>query len=240
MKIFLLLPAYNEAKALPSLLRAIPEKLKGLNYEVIVVDDGSSDQTVAMIKSLPITLLLHDENKGLGAALNTGLTYILKHGQANDLVVTMDADDTHDPALISKMLLGDDIVIASRYCPNGRQTGVGAIRAFLSRLVSFGLKIIWPIKGATDYSSGYRAYQWSVLSRAQKIFGAELIENRGFTCMPELLMKLAAIGATVSEVPLIMHYEVKQSESKYNALALLRGYLSLCFGVSKTLRRYKI
>jgi hypothetical protein len=58
--------------------------------------------------------------------------------------------------------------------------------------------------------------------------------------MPELLMKLSAIGANVVEVPLVMHYETKKSSSKYDALALLKGYLALYYGVNKSLRRHKV
>jgi dolichol-phosphate mannosyltransferase len=239
-KLFLLLPAYNEDKALPSLLAAVPHKLTGLDFEVVVVDDGSSDRTAAVAAEYPVTLLRHERNKGLGEALKTGLIHVAAHGRADDLLLTMDADDTHDPALVFPMrekIINNDIVIASRYCPGGVQTGVGAVRALLSRLMSLVMQLIFPVKGANDYSSGFRLYRVELISRGLKKFGDRLIESSGFSCMPELLVKLAALGARVAEVPLVMHYELKKSGSKFRPLDLVRGYLALFLILRRAVRR---
>ncbi len=220
MTVFLLLPAYNEEKALPSLL----DKVKSMALKVIVVDDGSRDRTAELAAKRCSVLLRHEKNKGLGEALKTGLDYIAKNAADDDVVVTMDADDTHDPRLIDEMLKkmdGYDIVIASRYTRGGKQTGVGFLRAFLSRAMSLVLGLVFPVKGATDYSSGYRAYKVSILKKGLRI------ESRGFACMPEILVKLARAGARVTEVPLTMHYELKKSGTKFRPLDLILGYLSL-------------
>ena len=235
-----MLPAYNEAAALPSLLVKVAHKWPAIDYEVVVVDDGSGDRTAEIAAQYPVTLLRHERNKGLGEALKTGIGYIAKHGQADDLVLTMDADDTHDPALFFQMkekMADHDIVIASRYCPGGVQTGVGAVRALLSRVMSRVLRLVFPIKGANDYSSGFRVYRVTILRRGLEKFGDRLIESTGFSCMPELLVKLAALGARVTEVPLIMHYELKKSSSKFRPLDLIVGYLNLFLLLRRALRQ---
>jgi len=206
MTVYLLLPAYNEEKALPSLL----EKVRSQDWRMVVVDDGSSDRTAEVAAKHCSVLLRHDQNRGLGEALRTGFDYLARNAADDDVVVTMDADDTHDPALIPAMLAklkDSDIVIASRYCRGGRQTGVGWLRAVLSRVMSLVLGLAFPVRGASDYSSGYRAYKVNLLKKGLRI------ESRGFACMPEVLVKLAATGARVAEVPLVMHYELKKSGS---------------------------
>lgn len=225
--LFVVLPAYNEAAALPSLLAALPAKLADILCEVIVVDDGSSDRTAQIAARYPVTLLAHERNRGLGAALLTGIRYAAGRGAPGDLLLTLDADDTHDPALFRQMLpkLSDaDIVIASRYCPGGKQTGVGPVRALLSRAMSALLKLVFPVAGVTDYSSGFRAYRLAAIQKGLTVYGDRLIESAGFACMPELLVKLAKLGARAAEVPLCLHYELKKSASKFRPLALIKDY----------------
>ena len=241
-KVYLLLPAYNEEKALPSLLAAVPHKWQAVDYEVVVVDDGSRDRTAEIAAQYPVTLLRHERNKGLGEALKTGFGYIAARGLPDDLVLTMDADDTHDPALLSKMeekLPGHDIVIASRYCPGGKQTGVGVVRALLSRIMSVVLRFVFPVKGASDYSSGFRLYRVELVGRGLRTFGGRLIESPGFSCMPEILIKLAALGARVAEVPLDLRYELKKSGSKFQPAGLIVGYLNLFLLLRRSLRQVK-
>lgn len=230
MKTYILLPAYNEAGALPSLLKKIRTKLQTIDHQVVVVDDGSSDKTAEITENYPLVLLRHKVNRGLGVALRTGFDYIVKSASDEDVLVTMDADDTHDPSLILKMtalLSGHDIVIASRYCRGGEQTGVGWVRGVLSRAMSWFMGLALPVKGASDYSSGYRAYRAGILKRGFLEYGDKLLESPGFACMPEILIKLSRIGARVTEVPLVLHYEEKKSASKFNSVKLLGGYLSL-------------
>lgn len=241
-KIYLLLPAYNEENALPSLLSSIPHKLADLNYEVVVVDDGSSDRTAAVAGQYPVTLLRHEKNKGLGSAMKTGFDHITRSAGENDLIVAMDADDTHDSSLILEMMKKIpefDIVIASRYCPGGRQTGVGFVRAALSRLMSKTLKIVFPVNGAQDYSSGYRAYRAGIVKNGIKTFGNDFIQSSGFACMPEILVKLASLGSKVTEVPLVMHYEFKKSGSKFRPVDLIIGYFRLFVLLKRAVSRIK-
>ena len=124
-RVIVALPAYNEAKALEPLLEGIRAAMEiaGLDYTVIVVDDGSRDETALVASqatfSMPVTLVEHEVNQGLAAALRTCFTSALEVSRPGDVIVTMDSDNTHPPGLIARMVdlvrEGHDVVIASRY-----------------------------------------------------------------------------------------------------------------------------
>jgi dolichol-phosphate mannosyltransferase len=132
----------------------------------------------------------------------------------------MDCDDTHDPAQVIEMLRlmeeGADAVIGSRFVPGALVRGVPPLR----RIAAFGavalFKLIHPVRGVRDYTSGYRSYRVRALKRASKTFRTKLIEESGFTCMPELLLKLNALGFRFTEVPLRLRYDLKPTASKMN------------------------
>jgi dolichol-phosphate mannosyltransferase len=106
-RLTVVLPAYNEEAKLRELVDRLVAAFGELplDCEIFVVDDGSTDRTAAVAEELsrtaPIRLIRHPKNRGLGAAIRTGLTAAAAEA---DLVVTMDADNTQDPALIPKML----------------------------------------------------------------------------------------------------------------------------------------
>ena len=214
--ILLVLPAYNEARALPSLLaRAarVARELPGHALEAIVVDDGSDDGTGAAasgLPGLPVRVITHDRNRGPSAALDTGLRAALAEaatrGAPEALVVTMDADDTHPPELIPPMadLLrsGHDVVIASRYRPGSRVVGVPAYRRVLSDGMSLLFRAAYPVAGVRDYSCGFRGYRAPVLQRAYDHWGDGFVSETGFSGSVDILIKLAHLGAVFAEVPL--------------------------------------
>ena len=139
-KIIVMLPAYNEEKDLPALLNRIQHALeKWANYQVVVVDDGSADRTAQIVRDaamqMPVELIQHPQNMGLGAAMRTGLKAA---AQSSDVVITLDADNSQDPELIKTMVQrldeGFDVVIASRFQPGAQEIGVPLFRVFLSHL----------------------------------------------------------------------------------------------------------
>jgi len=229
--ILLVLPAYNEARALPSLLaRAarVAREPPGHALEAIVVDDGSDDGTsaaAASLPGLPVRVITHDRNRGPGAALNTGLRAALAEAAARDapeaLVFTMDADDTHPPELIPPMadLLrsGRDVVIASRYRPGSRVVGVPAYRRALSDGMSLLFRAAYPVAGVRDYSCGFRGYRAPVLRQAYDRWGDAFVSETGFSGSVDILIKLAHLGAACAEVPLELRYDRKPGPSKMDA-----------------------
>ena len=124
-KIWVVLPAYNEESALPTLLDSLLENLgqKGEEFSIIVVNDGSKDRTGEVAEDYarraPVSVLHNDGNKGLAETMRRGLMEAVNNANGKDTIVTMDADNTHPAGLALNMVRsirkGDDIVIASRY-----------------------------------------------------------------------------------------------------------------------------
>jgi len=220
----IVLPAYNEAENLPALLRGVQETMEeaGAAYEVIVVDDGSRDRTAAIAEAfaatLPLVLVRHPVNQGLGATLRDGLHTALERAGARDIVVTMDADDTHVPGLIPRMVAaigeGHDVVIASRYRPGARVCGVPLLRRIMSGGAGLLMRAVFPIPGVRDYTCGYRAYRVEALRRAAERYGSALVDQEGFQCMVDVLLKLRPLGLVFGEVPIVLRYDRKGGESK--------------------------
>ncbi len=141
-KVWFVLPAYNEQEALPHLFDAIGQAMAdfALPYEVVIVDDGSRDETANIIRkralSMPVLFYQHTVNQGLGATIRDGLKLAAENCADNDVIITMDADNTHPPGLVMRMVRqiqeGYDVIIASRFREGARVVGVPFIRHFLS------------------------------------------------------------------------------------------------------------
>ncbi|WP_051251442.1 glycosyltransferase family 2 protein [Paenibacillus harenae] len=238
MKVFILLPCYNEERALPLLCHKVKtmfEKDKQ-EYEIVIVNDGSSDRTLSISQSLskeiPIHIIDHVVNKGLGKAMKNGLSYISETGSDEDVAIALDADNTHDPLLIRSMIrkmkvMNADVVIASRYAEAGKEVGLALHRKILSLGASTVLKTFFRIKGVRDYTCGYRAYSVPILKKAHNVFRDNFVEETGFVCMAEILIKLNLINAKIDEVGLVLRYDKKEGKSKMKIFKTINRYISL-------------
>lgn len=235
--IYIVLPAYNEEETLPPLLEAIGENMTeaGLAYKVIVVNDGSTDATARAVKDasarMPLELVEHAENRGLAETLKTGLMTAVKMASPKDVIVTMDADNTHTPGLIMSMFRlireGHDVVIGSRYQSGARVIGVPLSRRLLSFGASLLFRVLFPIKGVKDYTSGYRAYRARVIKEMFDLYGEDFISETGFSCMVDVLLKIRMHPVVVGEAPLILRYDKKASTSKMDVSKTVRETLAL-------------
>lgn len=229
------LPAYNEEAALPSLLNRLATLARAEKLTVWVVDDGSADRTADIaavgVPGLEVRLVRHEVNLGLGQAVRSGLDAVLVEAGPDDVVVVMDADDTHDPALIpplqDQIQAGADIAICSRFVRGGDDSSAPRLRRLLSRAAALLLRRMLGLRGVRDFTSGFRAYRVAVLERAVTHWGERLIEERGFACMVELLLKLRHCEPVVCEVPLLLRYDRKPGGSKLAIGRTIADYLLL-------------
>lgn len=243
----ILLPAYNEEVPLPGLFDRFSQLGGRLDAEwnVLVVDDGSSDGTAGAAMAHPlgregrVAVVSHERNMGLARAMDTGIHAFLERSSPGDILVTMDADDTHDPeyvpAMLDKIRAGADVVIASRFFPGGREVGVSLVRKIFSRGALLFMRVVAPVPGVSDYSCGYRAYKMEILKRAAETFD-NLILSGGFSVMTELLVRLHALGADIREVPFTLRYDRKVGRSKIRFARTIRGYF-LLRGIAREARK---
>lgn len=237
--IWILLPAYNEEPSFPPLIGKLRRSMEamGARYRIVIVNDGSRDQSASVLadlaKTAPLDVLTHKYNRGLGETIRDGLEYIAEHSAPDDVIVRMDCDDTHEPEYIAKMVTrlndGYEVVIASRYQPGGGVIGLDWYRRTISRTANLMLKAWFPMKGIWEYSCGYRAYRASLIKDLLEIFGNKLIDLKGlgFTGTIEKLVKCRMIHARVTEVPFMLHYDQKRSISKVVTSITTLGYLVL-------------
>jgi dolichol-phosphate mannosyltransferase len=235
--IVVVLPAYNESIALPRLLDRLKPVVSSLPQplHVIIVDDGSSDGTAEAAErakgDLSLQVVRHAINRGLHAAIDTGFRAALDIGERARWIVTMDADDTHPPSLIPRMIevgeRGASIVIASRFESGAEWHGLTWNRLVFSHGVSRLFRLLWPMRGVRDYTSGYRAYRAELLRHAYAQLGARFINETSFACMPDILWKLNRLGFVATEVPLPLHYDRKPGPSKMNVARTIRRTLTL-------------
>ena len=226
--LYVVLPCYNEEENIGKLItewqlheNSLHEK--GIILMIVVVNDGSSDDTYKIAKSLEnnynnIKLLNHLVNKGLGEAVNTGINYAISQKNSG-LLCIMDADMTHQPNYIFSMinkLKKEELscVIASRYRKGSKVEGLSSFRKFLS----FGARIVYTlnfrVSNVQDYTCGYRLYRIEDLNALYVKYSGKILRERGFTCMMELLVKLNREGFKIGEVPFILKYQLKGGKSK--------------------------
>jgi len=234
--VWLVLPAYNESQNLPPLLDRVRTAWTGtVSFQVLVVDDGSLDDTSAVAKAasttMPVEVVRHDRNRGLASAVRTGIGEACARAGDQDVVVLMDADNSHPPELapimVAEIAAGADIVIASRFVRGGREEGVPWRRRLFSRAAGLLLRCVCPIAGVRDYTTGFRAYRASFLKELWAAYGEGLIEASGFSVMAEILLKARALHPRVTEVPLVLRYDLKEGASKMRLGKTLRDYAHL-------------
>jgi dolichol-phosphate mannosyltransferase len=234
-EIVVLLPAFNEEPAIAPLLERIESSLSGRDYQVVVVDDGSTDRTLdearRFLDRMPLTIVPRTQNGGLGAALATGIAHVRRAGHQG-VLFTMDSDNTQDPALMPTMLdeieRGADLVVASRFVPGGEAIGVPFYRQVLSGGASVLFGVAIGARGVRDYTCGYRCYRMALIDRLAHRF-TPLIRAHGFAVMTELLAKAAAENARCVEVPLVLRYDMKPGRSKLKLLPTLLEYARVLF-----------
>ena len=225
MRVWLVLPAYNEGANLAPLLanvRQLGVEAPRLDVRVVVVDDGSKDDTGEVAqresKGMQLELLSNGQNRGLAYTFKRGVMAAVQQAEAADVIVCMDADNSHlpeqIPLMVSEIGRGYDVVVASRYRRGAVVKGVPWSRRVLSRGMSVLFQAIYPVKGVRDYSCGYRAYRAGFLQNAMASQGEDLFAQEGFACMVGILLHLSREKGKFTEIPLVLRYDQKLGASK--------------------------
>ena len=192
----IVIPAFNEAETLPIMIRELEAERLGL--DILVVNDGSSDNTADLLGSLPVKSLTHPINLGYGAAVQTGMMYADRTGY--DFLILMDADGQHVPSqirlLTEELARGKDIVIGSRLAGGGGEYQIPFMRragisffSFLARLLG-GMRIL-------DVTSGFQAMRKNVFSTLAREYPVDFPDS-------EVVVLLGRKRYRVAEVPVVV------------------------------------
>jgi glycosyltransferase involved in cell wall biosynthesis len=196
------LPAHNEVATVGDVVRRAPTEVHGHPVEVVVVDDGSTDGTAAVACAAGATVHSHGTNRGLGAAVRTGLALSVARGAA--AVAFLDADGEYAPeelaALVGPVLHGRaDYVVGSRFA--GLSRAMRPHRWFGNRVLTAGVRLLvrrWGVRNLTDGQSGYRALSPAAAAHAEVI--------HDFNYAQVLTLDLLAKGFRYAEVPITYRF----------------------------------
>ncbi len=244
--IYILIPTYNEENNIPFLY----EHLKKLDLEDVVFfvfsDDGSTDKTISLIEKYfqnkNYIVLSNERNYGPGRAFNRGFEWIINHSKnTQDIILTMEADCTSDVTLAPKMIkicqLNYDMVLASVYAQGGGFDKTTFLRKILSFTANFMLRFVFDIKVLT-LSSFYRCYKVELIKNIKKRYN-DIIKEKGFICMIEILLKAISLNAQIIEVPMVLYSERRKGKSKMKKLKTIFEYILFLIQNLRTYKKFK-
>lgn len=223
---WVVVPTYNEADNIERLVEAI-QRRAGPDERILVVDDNSPDGTGRIADRLAegsdSIEVLHREGKaGLGSAYVAGFGKSLSRGASR--VVQMDADFSHDPALLSKMFEASreaDLVLGSRYVEGGGITEWGRIRRLLSKGGNLYARAVLGLS-QRDLTGGFKCWRAEALRAID--FGS--ITSTGYAFQVELTYRAVEAGLTVIELPIIFS-ERTEGESKMSGGIVAEAVVTL-------------
>lgn len=212
--VYIIIPAKDEGTRIGGVLK----QLRKLNfYNVVVVNDGSSDNTEAIAKQYNATVLNHFVNLGAGAATQTGIDFAVKNNA--EIIVTIDADHQHLPEDIVNLVdtlrvQKSDVVIGSRFLKEGNKIPV--LRVLYNKIANVITYIITGIK-VTDSQSGMKAFN-------KKFAKNTKINFNGFEFSVEMIKNIKMTGAKVTESPINVVYTketMAKGQNLWNGVKML-------------------
>jgi len=200
---WLVLPTYNEAANIEAIVEAVLAKLPG-SGRVLVVDDSSPDGTAEIVERLAggsdrVELLRRPRKEGLGPAYVAGFKRALAGGAG--LVLEMDADFSHDPAYLPRLLAAmdrADVAIGSRYVNGGGVEDWSALRQAISRGGSAYARLALGLD-VRDLTGGFKCFRREVL----EAINLDSVSARGYAFQVELTYRAIRLGFDVVEVPIV-------------------------------------
>ena len=193
-KISILIPVYNEKKSLPEILKRVENVEFGLEKEIILIDDCSTDGTKDLYPSLPYKVLYHKRNMGKGAALRTGFEQA-----SGDIIIIQDADLEYNPedykALVEKIKDNTaDVVYGSRLLDKRNRKNFLPLSYIGNITLSFLTKLLFKVN-ITDMETCYKAFRADFIKNVK-------IESDRFDFEPEITAKVLKRGARFIELPI--------------------------------------
>ena len=230
MKLAIVIPTYNEAETIPSLIKELFEKIKHLveKLDVLIIDDSSPDGTADIVRELgekyeKITVVQRPKKMGLGAAYKEGFRHVLEKFDS-ELVLQMDADHSHQPSEIPNMLekiKNFDFLIASRHVEGSDVIGWGIGRKTTHSIAGAIARICAKIE-IKDSTSGFRMFKKKTLEKID----FEKIRSDGFAFQIEVLYQLKQLGMKGLEVPTVFVNRTEGS-SKMGSSEMLQ-FITMC------------
>jgi dolichol-phosphate mannosyltransferase len=209
MKVSVVIPTYNEEENIEDALKGVIRNLKGLDHEIIVIDD-STDRTADIIRSMKqknVRVIKREGKLGLGSAYKLGFSEAV-----GDVVFSMDADGSHDPVYFKDFIMRiqeNRVVIGSRYVAGGKRNDP-FLRKIFPKIGSLAYKVLLRSK-VLDVTSGYRLYSKESL---QRIDLGKFPDD--FSFQTALLLELSKKGVEFEEIPIKFHERVG-GEPKYSS-----------------------
>jgi len=215
--LWVVVPAYNESSRLPATLRELTSHVPN----VVVVDDGSPDDTVDAARECDVWVLRHPINRGQGAALQTGIDFALAQGAS--YIVTFDADGQHDPddirTVLAPLLRGDvDVTLGSRFL--GRSIGMPLSRRIVLKLAILFTRVVSRIR-VSDTHNGFRGFT------AEAAVQLRIRQDR-MAHASEILDEVVRLGLRYREVPVTIRYTANtlaKGQSSWNAVRIAWQFL---------------
>jgi len=227
----LIIPAYNEEENIARVIEGVNKNIRDI--DILVVNDGSSDQTASVARKTGAKVISLPYNLGYGVAIQTGYKYALEKGY--DYVVQMDGDGQHDPSSIENLLggvrSGDiDVAIGSRFL-NNKKYKTSFPRKLGMKLFGSIASLIMGQK-VTDPTSGFQALN----KKAIKFYASDV-----FPCDypdADAMIMLHRMGFIVKEIPVIIHYNNK-AKSMHRGLGICYYIFKMCLSIFVNLLREK-
>lgn len=218
-KVALVVPAYNEGAVIGDVVRSLKDVFSGSSYryEIIVVDDGSRDNTISEATNAGATVVAHILNTGSGGATATGLSYAYQKGF--DIATTSDADGQHDATDVLKGVQTleahhIDLLIGSRLI---NKDGMSRVKVLGNRGLSFITFVLFGIN-VTDSQSGLRVFSNNALAQLKW-------KTSGYEFCSEMLWRAKQLNLKISEFPIkaiYTEYSKSKGQNNWNAFNIVK------------------
>ncbi|MBI4641839.1 MAG: glycosyltransferase family 2 protein [Candidatus Tectomicrobia bacterium] len=207
-RVLALLPAYNEEKKIG---QAVSRISREVDSRVVVIDDGSKDQTRQEAEGCGAIVLSHGRRKGVGSAIRTGIEYALKNDYGITVILAGNNKDDPDeiPRLIDPIVTGEyDLVQGSRYLPGGRYGGMPLYRILATKYLHPFLFSCVTGRRITDSANGFRAMRMTLFLDERINLHQDWLDH--YELELYLLYKAITLGYRFKEVPVTKIYPPKE------------------------------